>query len=408
MDRRLIGDEIFRPLMVVNEPRVYARSRFEDDASFATRRDFYSDYEDRWLKPGSSVILHGLSAKPELNGQSGKVVAGAAMGRVGVQLGHGRQVSVKLDSLKPAGEAGEAWYPDVVHCMTALQKPNRLEGRQGGGMNDFMFDSAVDASRWQAAVALMNMQFAAAGGEEDEDGKDLGERFVCDAGTFCVDEVLVTAVDKHVQGLPGEQDPRNDNFLGCVGSLFHNWIALARQRKAVAADALQRFRELMGLLSGTGQLSDRLSGLDHEQTAPLLRSFGEVDRMVFVGLVLDVALRPWKKNFFQVDGQEIKQPGWKDIIIVYVLMQRIARLGLDNVLTEMQEKRLFELLKQEFPSFCRGFAAIFESISWARTEASMMNHGLIDFVGDEDNEEYLSNEDRERFASRKLGSAGYR
>lgn len=51
------------------------------------------------VKSGDRVVVHGLSSRPELNGQSGTLLGAAANGRATVKLDSGVEVSLKPDNL---------------------------------------------------------------------------------------------------------------------------------------------------------------------------------------------------------------------------------------------------------------------------------------------------------------------
>jgi len=58
------------------------------------------------VKPGDRVVVHGLKARPELNGQSAVLVGPAANGRVNVRLDSGVEIALKQENLGIAAPGG--------------------------------------------------------------------------------------------------------------------------------------------------------------------------------------------------------------------------------------------------------------------------------------------------------------
>lgn len=81
------------------------------------------------VKSGDRVVVHGLSSRPELNGQSGTLLGAAANGRVTVKLDSGVEVSLKPDNLgvPQPGSAPTGGMPNA----------SGMPGFGGGGMPGF-------------------------------------------------------------------------------------------------------------------------------------------------------------------------------------------------------------------------------------------------------------------------------
>jgi len=80
-----------------------ARDRVQEAAMAAHMKEHMEDEIVPGAPPvGSRVVLHGIVAKPELNGMTGIIESHIAdKGRCGVKLGDGSVISLKPANLRP-------------------------------------------------------------------------------------------------------------------------------------------------------------------------------------------------------------------------------------------------------------------------------------------------------------------
>ena len=83
-----------------------------------------------WLEAGCWVRITGLAKAPQHNGKVGKVSAKAAEdGRVGVELGKGQALSVRMQNLEPAEEpAKQAAAGETSAAVASAPAPPRTGG----------------------------------------------------------------------------------------------------------------------------------------------------------------------------------------------------------------------------------------------------------------------------------------
>lgn len=89
-----------------------------------------------WVHAGCWVRITGLAKAPQHNGKVGKVSAKAAAdGRVGVELGKGQTLSVRLQNLERA-EKPAAGEPSAAAAVVARAAPAPPPPRTGGSWDD--------------------------------------------------------------------------------------------------------------------------------------------------------------------------------------------------------------------------------------------------------------------------------
>ena len=94
-----------------------------------------------WLEPGCWVRITGLEKTPQHNDKVGKVSAKPAVdGRVGVELGKGQTLSVRLQNL----ERAEAPEPSAVDMPAAPEGVQRTLQRDNAVLQEF--DGSGDPS----------------------------------------------------------------------------------------------------------------------------------------------------------------------------------------------------------------------------------------------------------------------